>query len=108
MKIKTPELSQRYLAALRAHLSTRRPSGAAVARGLGRDVMTAGCDTLDLARMHEQALVALASSHDFVNARNGMIRRTEKFFTEALIPVEKVHRATSESFKQWQQRAETL
>jgi two-component system sensor histidine kinase DegS len=107
MKKKTPELSQRYLAALRAHLSTRRPSGAAVARGLGRDVMTSGFDTLDLARMHEQALVALASSHDLANARNGMIRRTGNFFTEALIPVEKVHRATRESFQQLQQRAET-
>lgn len=108
MTKKTPELSQRYLAALRTHLSARRPSDAAAARGLGRDVMTSGFDTLDLARMHEEALVALASSHDFANARNGLIRRAGNFFTAALIPVEKVHRATRESFKQLQERAETL
>ena len=108
MKKKAPELSQRYLAALRAHLGSRRPSGAAAARVLGREVMTLGFNTLDLARMHEQSLVALALSHDFANARNGLIRRAGNFFTEALVPVERVQRATRESLRQLQLRTETL
>lgn len=108
MMKKIPELSQCYLTALRAHLGSRRPSGAVAARALGRDAMNAGFDTLDLARMHEKALAALASSHDFHNARNGLVRRAGNFFTEALIPVEKAHRTTRESFQQLQHHAETL
>lgn len=108
MKKKTPTLSQRYLVALHAHLSSRRPSGTLAARGLGRDVMTAGFDTLELAKMHEAALVTLAASHDFDNTRNGLVKRAGRFFSEALIPVEKVHRSTRESFQQLQQHAETL
>ncbi len=105
---KAPELAQRYLLALRAHLDTRRPSGAEAARELGREIVATGCNTLDLARLHEQALIALAGSHDFANTRNGLIRRTGSFFTEALVPVEKVQRATRESFRQLQQRTATL
>lgn len=108
MKKKSPELSQRYLAALRAHLTLRAPRNGKTARALGREVMAAGFGTLDLAKMHGQALVALASSHDFANARNGLLRRTGTFFTEAFVPVEEIHRATRESFQQLQQRAETL
>ncbi len=108
MKKRAPELAQRYLTALREHLGSRRPSGAATARELGHEVMSGGLNTLELARMHEQALVVLAASHDFANARNGMIRRAGNFFTEALIPLEKVQRATRHSLKQLQQRAETL
>lgn len=58
--------------------------------------------------MHEQALRALASAHDFANARNGLLQRTGNFFSEALVPLEIVHREIRESFQQLQQRAETL
>lgn len=108
MTKKAPELSQRYLAALRSHLGTPRPSGVMVARSLGRDLVTAGFDTLDLAKMHAQALLALASSHDFANARNGQIKRAGGFFAAALASVEDVHRLTRASFLQLQQHAETL
>jgi len=108
MKKTSPGLSQRYLAALRAHLAARRPGGAAVARGLGSNVISAGLDTLDLARMHEQALVALAPSHDFADARNGLIRRAGDFFAAALTPLERGHRATRESLRQAQRRTASL
>jgi signal transduction histidine kinase len=108
MKKKSPDLSQRYIAALRAHLGARRPGGAAAARGLGRDVMSAGFGTLDLARMHEQALGALALSHDLAKAPAGLIRRAGNFFAEALIPLERVHQATRHSLEQSQERTAAL
>lgn len=108
MKHNTSELSRRYLAGLRSHLSSRRPSGRPVAQMLGRDAVAAGLDILDLARMHEQALVVLAPSHDFANARNGQIKRTSGFFTAALVPMEKDNRATRENARQLKQHIETL
>lgn len=108
MKKKAPKLFQSYRAALRAHLGSRRPGSGAAARQLGRKCLVAGFDTLDLARMHDQSLLALAASHDFADRRNGLIRRAGAFFADALVPLERVHRATRASFEQLQLRAETL
>ena len=108
MKKHSPALSRRYLAALRAHLGPRRPKGAAAARALGRDLLSSGCDTLDLARLHEHALVALASSHDLADARNGLIRRAGNFYIKVLVPLEKARRATREALQQSQQRAAAI
>lgn len=102
------QLTARYLAKLKAHLSTRAPIATASARELGREVLVAGLDTLDLARMHELALVSLASSHDFARKRNGLIKRAGNFFTEALVPLEKNRRALRASVAQLEHRANTL
>lgn len=108
MKIKNPELVNRYLVALRAHLGSRRPSGLETARLLGGEIMAAGYVTLDLARLHELALVTLARDHNLTNTRNGLIRRAANFLTSALIPLERAHRATRASLAQARQRAATL
>ncbi len=108
MKQKNPELSARYLVALRSHLAHRSHGHGTDARALGRDVLAAGLDTLDLARMHERALTRLAATHDFRDVSNGLIKRTGDFFAEALFPVEKVHRATRESLTVMKERATML
>lgn len=108
MKQKNPALSARYLDALRTHLATREQGQGAVARGLGRDVLAAGLDTLDLARMHELALTRLAATHNFPDIGNGLITRTGDFFADALFPVEKVHRATRHSLAAMKERATLL
>jgi signal transduction histidine kinase len=108
MKQPHPDLAPRYLAALRAHLGTRRPSGTGAARDLGRAALAAGRGTLDLARMHKTALVALAGAHDFANARNGLIQRAGNFFAAAIAPLAQAHRATRASCRQLRQRAATL
>lgn len=108
MKSVRANLTARYLDSLRTHLATRRPTVVATARALGNAALAAGLDTLDLARMHEQALVALAESHDFARTRNGLIKRAGNFFTEALVPLEKNHRALRASIGQLEQRATTL
>ena len=46
-------------------------------------------ETLDVARIHEGALATLEAS----SSRDGIIKRAEIFFTEAVTPIEKTHRA---------------
>jgi hypothetical protein len=105
---KIAKLSQRDHDTLQFHLGTRRPSGALAARALGREFTALGLSTLQLARIHEQALIALAPTHDFARTRNGLIRRAGNFFTAALLPLESVQRSARESLDHLLQRTETL
>ena len=102
------DLSARYLAALRAHLGRKDAANGDSAQGLGRAVLSAGLATLDLAMMHEAATVALASTHEFADTRNGLLKRNGFFFTQALIPLETAQRATQAANRQLRQRNETL
>lgn len=58
--------------------------------------------------MHEQAVAALALSHDFASPRNGLVRRAGRFFAATLVPIDRLHRSTRESFQQLEQRARVL
>ena len=101
-------LSARYLAALRTHLGRKNSGNGDRAQSLGRAALTDGLATLDLAIMHERAVVALMASHDFGNGRNGMLKRAGLFFTQALSPLEAAQRATQETNRQLQERNATL
>lgn len=59
------------------------------ARALGRQAVGLGLETLDVAKVHEDALATLEAS----SSRDGLIKRAEIFFTEVVIPIEKTHRA---------------
>jgi signal transduction histidine kinase len=59
--------------------------------------MTLGLETLDLARFHEQALITLVLPGCSPAARYRMIRRAGTFFAEAIISIEKTHRAAREN-----------
>jgi two-component system sensor histidine kinase DegS len=108
MKDARAGLSARYQAALRTHLGQEILVNGSRAQSLGRAALAAGLVTLDLAIMHEQAVVALASSHDFADPHNGSIKRAGVFFTQALIPLEAAQRATRETNRHLQQRNATL
>lgn len=93
MKQKLIKLSQRYEAALRKHL---KPSpGASLKRALrlGRQAVALGLETLGLARIHERALAVLELS----KSKNGLVKRAEIFFTEAITPIVETHRAARRS-----------
>src|SRR5689334_20789109 len=92
MKEERPALTARYLIALRSHLGRKSRRSGGRAQSLGRAVLAGGMVQLDLAVMHEQAVIALASSHDFNNTRNGALKRAGGFFAEALIPLEAAQR----------------
>lgn len=100
-------LSARYLAALRTFLGRKGP-GSDGAAGLGRAALARGLVTLDLAIMHEKAVVDLAAAHDFADLRNGALKRAGVFFTQALIPLEAAHHATRETNRQLHQHNESL
>jgi len=93
MKQNLIRLSQRYAAALRKHLKQGPRASLQSARGLGRQTVALGLETLELARIHERALATLESS----NGKNGVIKRAEIFFTEAITPIVGTHRVARQS-----------
>jgi len=93
MKPDLIRLSARYLAALRKHLEPGRPASPVPALRLGRRAVGLGLETLDLARVHEQALVALNLS----NRENARVTLAAAFFSDAITPIIETHRAARQS-----------
>ena len=89
MKQRLITLSHRYVAALRTHPQPGAGAGLLPALKLGREAVALGLETLELARIHERALVTLA----LWPAKRGLVKRAEIFFTEANTPIEETHRA---------------
>lgn len=98
------KLSAHYLASLRTHLKHRSGRSSARAEKLGRFALANGIAILDLAAIHQQAVLALAATHHIP----GLIQRSGVFFTQALVPLEADRRATRETNRQLLTRNETL
>ena len=108
MTRKVTGLSRRYQAALRKHLKQGPRASLQPAQGLGRRAMTIGLETLDLARVHEQALITLVLPSYSPGARAAMVRRAGTFFAEAITPIEKRHRTAREANAQLNRMVEKL
>jgi len=108
MKRKLRNLSQRYQAALRTHLKQGRQASLESARGLGSQALAAGLQTLDLARLHEQTLVAEVLPKCPTSRRNALIKQAGIFFAAAITPIEKTHRSAREATAQLKKFIETL
>jgi two-component system sensor histidine kinase DegS len=78
------------------------------AQGIGRVALANGLATSDLARIHAEALAALAASDDFNAAPRHSLKRSGLFLTQALVPLEAAQRATRETNRLLLQRNETL
>ena len=87
MKQELIRLSQRYVGALRKHLKQGPRASLRPALGLGRCAVALGVETLELARIHERAIVLLESG----GGKDGIARRAEIFFAEAIIPIMEAH-----------------
>lgn len=83
------KLTARYVTALRKHLKQGPRASLQPARELGRQAVSLGLETLDVARIHQEALATLEAS----SSRDGVIERAETFFTETITPIEKTHEA---------------
>jgi glutamine synthetase adenylyltransferase len=79
MKQKLIRLSQQYVAALEKHLKQGPQASLEPALKMGREAVALGLETLDLARIHEQALVTLKLS----SVKNAFTKLAGIFFTEA-------------------------
>lgn len=104
MKRKLVLLAERYSAELRKHVEASPGASLQPALRLGRQAVVLGLETLELARMHEQALVTL----DLSKSKNGLNKRAEIFFTEALTPIVQTHRAARQSKMDLDRLNETL
>src|SRR2546421_4816396 len=85
MKYKLMQLSKRYTTSLRRHLKQGPRASLQPARRLGYQAARLELETLDVARIHQEALATLEAS----SARDGIVRRAEIFFAEAVTPIEK-------------------
>ncbi len=90
-------LTDHYLMALRTHLEHDRDASLLPAHELGTQAVHLGLETLDLAKLHEQALTALILPDSPPVTRHAMTQRAAAFFTEALVPIERTHRSAMES-----------
>jgi len=105
---KTAKWSGRYQAALRKYFEQRPGASLQPALGLGRQMAALGLETLDLARFHKQALIALLSPNDSSKTRQRMIKRAKRFFAETIVPIEKTHRAALKADVRVHQLTKTL
>jgi signal transduction histidine kinase len=100
MKRKSTGLSRQYQAALRTHLERSRPASLRPAMGLGHQAMSLGLETLELAKIHQQALIKEVVLSDSPATRAAKVRRAGTFFAEAITPIEKTHRIARETVVQ--------
>ncbi len=102
------QLSVHYLTALRTHLEQGQQASLLPAHDVGTEAVTIGLETLDLAKLHLQALETLIPPDCSPVARDEMTLRAEVFFTEANVPIEKTHRSALEAHADLQQLQERL
>jgi signal transduction histidine kinase len=104
MKPKFNRLSQCYVTALQKHLKAGPRASLQPALGLGRRAVVLGLETLELARIHERSLVTLEAA----SSKDGIQKRAEIFFTEAITPIIETHRAARQSKIELNRLNETL
>ena len=85
-------LSGQYLAALQSHIEQGPQADLAAARGLGEQAVALELGTLELTKIHDEALAALMPAGGALDGNEGMRARAAEFFAEAHRPVEQSHR----------------
>lgn len=91
MKNNLPGFLLLYRNALEKHLRHGSRNGFEAARGLGDKALSAGMQTLDLAKLHEQILVTEILPGTRLAKRSSIIKRAGSFFAIAITPIEKTH-----------------
>jgi len=89
MKRKLTALSRQYVTALQKHLQQGPRASLQPALALGRQAAALNLETLDVVKIHEDALAALEAA----SSKDGLIERAEIFFGEAITPIEETHHA---------------
>jgi len=108
MKRKLFNSSRRYQDALRIQMKQGRKAGLASARSVGGLAHAAGLHTLDLAKLHEQTLVAELLPGVPAGKRAALIKQAGSFFAEAILPLEKPHASTQAAAVYLRKVIETL
>lgn len=91
--------SRCYQAALHRYLGGGPRSSLRPALKLGREAVSLGLETLDVARIHAQALKALVVPGGAARSRQRILARTRKFFEETIVPIEQTHAPAKEDVR---------
>ena len=93
MKLNTEQTRwlRSYRVALGQYLKQGPKGPLSSATALGRQAVALGLETLDVAGIHERALLTIAKKEGPPKA--AAIARSKKFFLETLVPIEKTHHA---------------
>jgi signal transduction histidine kinase len=102
------KLSKLYRSALRAHLAQGRSASLESAHGLGGQVLAAGMETLDLAKLHERILVTEVLPGRPAAKRAALIKQAGVFFAVAISPIEETQRSAQEAAVLLKKFIETL
>jgi len=102
------KFSRRYQAALLTYLKQGTGGRLEPARGMGQQALTAGLQTLDMAKLHEQILVTQVLPGRPAGKHSTIIKQAGAFFTEAITPIETIHRGTREAAVHLNQIVEML
>ncbi|MCX6905944.1 MAG: histidine kinase [Verrucomicrobia bacterium] len=97
MKSKSNGMSRCYQTALRRYLTQGPGASLHPARKLGRQALALGLETLDLAMIHEQALLTRVLPGCPPTVHDRLIKRAGGFFAEAILPMEETHRSAVEA-----------
>lgn len=100
--------AQRYQAGLCQYLQNKPSATLNIALDLGHQAVALGLDTLDLAMIHEQALLAQMKPVDTPAVRDRILKRAGIYFAEAILPLEETHRAAQEANAHLNQLNQTL
>lgn len=101
-------LAEPYTKALRRYLKQGTSASLRPALKLGQRAVALGVETLDVAQIHERALIDQLLSVGASAARERIITRAGVFFTEAIIPLESTHRAAVEANRHLHQLNQAL
>lgn len=108
MKAKPSSLPRAYLDALRVHLAKRGKPSLLVAKVLGQRALALGLEALELAKMHETALVTLLSGELVLAEKERIVLQGASFFAAAITPLEETHRGMRDANIQLTAMVETL
>jgi len=108
MKSKLSELSKQYQASLRTFVESNLVELAPSVQDLGTEAVALGLETLDLAKIHEFAVSSLVRLDSSTLSQEVMSNRAQIFFTEAIVPIEKTHKAALDTDIQMQEVSSKL
>ena len=94
---KSSLLARQYENSLRRYLKQGAAASLLPAVRLGRQAVALGLETLDLALIHELALIAQVLPVGVPTARDRIIKQAGLFFAEAITPMEEGHRVALEA-----------
>lgn len=96
-KVPLSMLSEQYLTVLRLYFQDDAPGNLSAANKFGCQAVALGLETLELAKIHDQALETMVALVGSPARKEDLAARGAIFFAEACAPIEKTHRSAREA-----------